>query len=192
MGCGKHMHIFFLLILIYVAAMISGFVMNFVRMKKAKKYLNQYIIWLQTGKSDIDLMEHQELVKTLVERAGKGGRRVPVSQPVGFGQVANFNADPFSAFPNRIENVAHVTYQTLKSCIGIYRSRMWKSLNPLYWIGMIVLLPKHILSYLGVTGEKFIVKLMNLLWWAFSTVVTGVILKENAKPINDYIINLLK
>ncbi|NMI04821.1 hypothetical protein HF638_12590 [Paenibacillus sp. SZ31] len=85
-----------------------------------------------------------------------------------------------------------MTIQILKSCVGIYRSRMWNSFNPFYWLGIVVLLPKHLFEYLGVNGDKVIVKIFNIIWWAFSSVVTVVLLRENATAVNDFVKDLLK
>jgi hypothetical protein len=177
---------------LYLGLNILGFILNLVRLLRTKRYQKQYITWLLTGDSKIDLMEHQQSVKNLVSKAGKGGMRIPVTQALGYGQIANFSADPFLAFPNRLENVAHMTNQILKSCVGIYRSRMWNSFNPFYWLGILVLLPKHLFEYLGISGDKVVVKIFNILWWAFSSLVTVVLLRENAKPINDFITELFK
>ncbi|UVI32064.1 hypothetical protein [Paenibacillus spongiae] len=178
-------------VFIFVIVVISRLILNLFRLNKTKMYLREYMNWLNSGEARIDLMEHQHMVTTLVNKAGKGDIRVPVSQAMGYGQIANFKADPFAAFPNRLESVAHITIQTLKSCIGIYRFRCFESFNPIYWLGLIVFLPRSILLYLGVESKSIVTKVFNLLWWAGTTITSGVLIKENSKAINSYILTFI-
>lgn len=177
---------------LYLIASISKWIINFSRLKKTQMYLDEYTRWLMSGDSKIDLLERQETVKRLVTLAGKGDVKVAATQPIGYGQIANMTVNPFSAFPNRLENVALITFQVLKSCIGIYRVRCYEGFNPFYWLKLLIFLPRTVFIYLGINGDSLITKIANILWWTGTSVVSGVLIKENSKKINDFILNLLK
>ena len=66
--------------------------------------------------------------------------------------------------PRRVAAMFH-------NAIGAYRSRMWETINPLYWIESVINLPKLALTHLGVPAESVIVKISQLLYWLVAAAV---------------------
>jgi hypothetical protein len=54
------------------------------------------------------------------------------------------------------------------SYLGIYRSRILETFNPLYWVEFVVCLPKHIITYLGVSPESTVIRIVQVLYWVFA------------------------
>ena len=67
--------------------------------------------------------------------------------------------------PVRREDIVRITLGMFHRAIGVYRSRMIETINPLYWIETIIFLPRQILNYLGVTPESVIIKIAQLIYW---------------------------
>lgn len=58
---------------------------------------------------------------------------------------------------------------------GVYRQRMFDSLNPVYWIELIIYAPKKLLTYLGFDETKILFKTCNILltfiWWSIMSII---------------------
>lgn len=73
------------------------------------------------------------------------------------------------------KDIVNITLGMFKSSIGYYRTTAFNSFNPMYWIDLIIFLPKHILLYFEVTKNKNIFKIFNILlsiiWWGFNLII---------------------
>lgn len=141
---------------------------NFYNYKTCQKYYRLYIDWLADNSDE--LMQYRGRVIKLLERAGVKDSSIPTTQPMGFGQVASFNASAFDNFPSNVAGFAALMNAKFMEAMGEYKSRMFDSINPLYWIDAILFLPKHFLSYLGINKKSLSFKISNVvlsvLWWA--------------------------
>lgn len=75
---------------------------------------------------------------------------------------------------------------TVKS-IQEYLHRAFQAFNPLYWIEIIIFLPKHIISYFGGQANSIFCKIIMLIYW----LVTGYTTLFRAE-IRDYILEFFK
>jgi hypothetical protein len=131
----------------------------------ARRYLNKYMEWLTERNSN--LIEYKSQVIKLIKDAGVKDTFVPSVDLAGFGYVRTGQASVLENFPNNREDIAEFTYKMFRQAIGVYRSRIFETFNPLYWLEFIINLPKQILIYLGVSSENFVVKVSQLIWWFF-------------------------
>lgn len=160
--------ILFALIVVYKA------LLNFTRLKQLQRYEKEFISFLSDKPSKID--EHKMQTITLFKKANVPDSQMRVTQPIGFGKVASFNASVFHNFPMAERTIAEPSLTMFKNAIGVYKSRMFEAINPLYWIDLIVFLPKNLLTYIGLNMDNASSKLWNVLlslvWWVFCTFVT--------------------
>lgn len=54
--------------------------------------------------------------------------------------------------------------------MSIFISRIIENFNPLFWIDTLIYLPKTIFGYLGVSPERIIVKIFQILWWIITPI----------------------
>lgn len=162
------------LFILFFAVVLYKLISNLFSLISLQRYEKEFTALLSGEPSKID--EHKLQTIALFKKAGIKDTQVPVSQPVGFGQVANFNASVFHNFPAPIALIALPASQMFRNAIGIYKTRMLESINPIYWISLIIFLPRNILSYIGMDLESSASKLLNVfltfIWWIFCTLVT--------------------
>jgi hypothetical protein len=181
--------------MIYIIAilifLVLKFVLNYRKHLLCKKYLKHYIQWL-SDKCEINLLEKQAEVKKLVEDAGYGRGKVAHTELVGYGQIANYIVNPMDAFPSKYEHIAHAVIANLTASVGVYKKRAFDAFNLFYWIDLIVFLPRNIARYLGAKNDGIIIKISNLLWWIFDSVIVTIILSSYSSELSKITRNLFQ
>lgn len=114
---------------------------------------------------DTNLSTYKRSIVNLFKRAGVKDSYIPTVNAVGYGQIASFNASIFANFPNLFKDHVSITLNMFDEAIGVYRSRIFETFNPFFWVECIIFLPKNILQYLGIDSEKVIVKIFQVIWW---------------------------
>jgi len=112
-----------------------------------------------------DIHQYQHGMKKLVKRAGLVATSVPVVHNMGYGQLASYSADAMDNVACRQEDIALVVAQSIRSARGVFRTRVIECFSPIYWIELVIFMPKNIFTYLGLGGDSFFLKLFQLLWW---------------------------
>ena len=156
-----------ILAVVFVYKFISAIadLINIYRYKKMyENFLNQ--------KGVETLLEHKSFILKLFKKANIQDSHFPVSQPVGFGQVANFTASTFDTFPSRINIFVPETMSCFHEAIGVFRNKIFECFNPLYWIRSIIFLPRTILIYLNVSAESIFIKICQVIYWLIGIIVT--------------------
>ncbi|MCI7040588.1 MAG: hypothetical protein MR992_00375 [Lachnospiraceae bacterium] len=155
---------FFFVIVIYKA------VSNVIKLLRAKYYESEFKKYLSDKPNHIEQYKLQTI--KLFKDAGITDTCTPISQPIGYNQLANMQASVFVNFPSKMAVIAVPALDMFQNAIGIYRSRMFESFSPIYWIELVIFLPKNLLTYIGLDAEKTAFKLCNVLlttiWWLAS------------------------
>lgn len=158
------------LLLFPLAVLLFKFISNLVEYLRCKRYLDKYYDYI-SGKST---WEFEELVLQIVElfkNAGVQDSRFPLVQPAGYGQVFTGEVSVLSNITHtRMEIVAPVM-QMFHRSIGVYRSRMLETFNPLYWVKVVVYLPKQVVGYLGASPDSTLVKVIQVVYWGLVPVL---------------------
>jgi hypothetical protein len=71
----------------------------------------------------------------------------------------------FRNLSNRREDVVMLIVSMFHKAMGVYKSRMWETINPLYWIESIIFLPRQLFTYLRVPPESVLIKLGQAIYW---------------------------
>ena len=158
------------LMYVFLGYCLIKLLINSSKYYQCKHYLNTYIEWL--AKPNWELSEYKSRVIKLFEDAGLKDSTVQFATPLGFSQVATGNAWVFDQFPSYREEFVGKTRNYFHQAIGVYRSRALEVFNPLYWIELIIFLPKHIFNYVGVSLEGIIIKIAQLIYWLICIMVS--------------------
>ena len=59
----------------------------------------------------------------------------------------------------------------VRMAIGEYKHRAMESLNPFYWIRLILFLPQNIIAYFGCGYNTFLAKILNFIYWIIGIAV---------------------
>lgn len=105
---------------------------------------------------------------------------------LGYGYVhpasANYYDNIF--FPN--EEIFGWVNESFTIARGYYKNRMFESFNPMYWIRLIIFLPKNIISYLGLNTDTIFTKIFQIIFWIIDSIIIVVYQDE----ITTFIKNL--
>lgn len=59
-----------------------------------------------------------------------------------------------------------------ESAVGIAKYNLKQCFNPIYWLNLILFLPKNILVYLNVPTESIFIRIAQVVYWVLSTLIT--------------------
>jgi hypothetical protein len=155
---------------VLIAILAIRFILNLSKYIRTKKYHNLYLVWLVSTNPTPKLHEARAQVVALLKDAGVSDRQVGAVQPVGYGH-AQVGASVMENFPNGREDIATHTNAMFMEATGTYRSRLWQTFNPLFWIEFLIHLPRYTLRYLGVSADGVVIKFAQILGW----IVCGVV-----------------
>ncbi|CDD12126.1 predicted protein [Phascolarctobacterium succinatutens CAG:287] len=148
-----------------LAIPVYKIISNFYDYRRIKQIHDNYIEWLATGKNIDSLLESQALFKKLLEKANVKESYLPVCQPVGLGRAVQYNASVKEQFPSRIHDFVLQTNKMIYEAEGVYLGRIKEAFNPLYWIDLIVFLPKHLMNYFGCNSESVLAKAFQAIYF---------------------------
>lgn len=133
------------------------------------KIYDSYFHWLMDH-SSTKVIRKRSALKKLIAHAGVSAPFLPTVEPMGWGQLASFKIDVLGNFPSNREDIVKITCLTIQDALGVYKSRMWASVNPLSWVHALVFLPQSIISYLGLSTDTALAKFIQLVWWMLCSV----------------------
>ena len=132
-----------------------------------------------------------KVVKDYIKNAGVPDKTIPVSQSIGFYQIANSNASILTNITSNRQDISSAAYELLLEAKGIYWSRFINSINPLYWLKIVLYIPKYILSYLGLNADSIIIKISQLIYWIFGILFT-IAISVFSDEVKSFILSFIK
>jgi hypothetical protein len=151
------------LLLVAGVAIVYKFIRNLIRFCRTKFLLIEYERCLRDECPG--MVQHEDEVVKLFELAGISDSVVPHVQELGRGRAAAGNVSVFKNLTVPRQDIAGIVTKCFHRALGIYWKRMWNAFNPLYWIELLLNLPKESLAYLGTSPEGTVVKAAQLLYW---------------------------
>ena len=177
----------FLIIFLFIVG--YKFLSNLLHYFRIKK-LHQFFCEFMKQKRDNMNLYRQEVL-SLFEKAHIKDIKIPVSECIGNRQIANATVSAFSMFPSLRPAFSSTALNMFEEAEGVFRKNMFDSINPLYWIDLILFLPKTLLSYLGISsktsGYKICNVLLTFIWWVF-----GVFLVYYKPQLQQFLIELVR
>ena len=153
------------LVLFVILLKFSLNLQNYLRIKKLHNCFLDFI----HGKQNNMQMYSQEVLE-LFKKAHIPDKKIPVSEHIGT-QIVSAVISIQSMFPSTRAEFAAETLCMFESAEGVFHKNMMDSFNPLYWIELLVFLPKKLLAYIGLNPETIAFRLCNALitfiWWVF-------------------------
>lgn len=154
---------------VFLIALLK-FSFNFQNYIRTKKLHSSFLDFIHGQNSNIQ--SHSQEVLELFKKAHIPDKRIPASERVG-AQIFSAVVSVQSMFPSTRADFAAETICMFESAEGVFRKNLIDSFNPLYWIELLVFLPKNLLVYIGLNSDQTLFRLCNVLltfiWWAFCT-----------------------
>lgn len=143
------------------------------------RYEGIYTRFIFDGKATkLRLLKTQ--IKRAVNVAGVMTYEIPTVEPMGWGKLASFKISPLDNLSNRREDVVQMNEGMFLDAIGTLRAKTFESVNPVYWIELIVFLPSKFFGYFGADPHKGVIKALQAVWWLIAAVstVSGLVFNE--------------
>ncbi|KEI75922.1 hypothetical protein [Clostridium botulinum] len=149
-------------IFLFLYKLVSN-ISYFFRIKHLYEGYSSYI----KGENSNFTTNKKEIIN-LFKKAGIKDSYIPASAPLGFNQIATYKASIFTNILTLTNETIFAVSGMFNEAIGIFRYKIFETFNPLYWIDLIIFLPKNMFEYLGVGSEKVLVKIFQIIWWIVS------------------------
>lgn len=179
----------FKLLILFISIFFYKFFINLGRLIRIKM-LYKYYFSLCTPNTNPKVWETKREVITLFKKAGIKDGSIPVLQRMGFGQLAQYKASLFNAYPtNRMDFTPHY-FSMFDEARGVFKYRILECFNPFYWFNCILFAPKHLLEYLGLnidsTSTRCLNFLLTVIYW-----IVGVLSSLYSQQLKIIVIQLI-
>ncbi len=134
------------------------------------------------------LLERKSRLINLFKEAKVQQAVLPRVQPVGYGLVYPDQIDVLENFTFKNKKISEAFYVKLCEVVGYYKSRRNENINPLFWIKVIVFLPKLMIRFLGFESFKTLTNLIQMIYWIIG--IAGALFSR--EEIRSFIRNLFK
>lgn len=167
---------------------IFKFIINFSKFKRIEALHKLYLSYIEFGKKDIILHKHE--VKKMFYDAGLKDAIVYDSKHLVFNHFANHQVSVFDNLTSTREDVVLIINLRFNEAKGVFKMRFSDSWNIVYWIELLINLPKEVFSYLGLNTESKLVKVLKLLYWT-SAATWGFKKVQNIDQVFKYFVEIL-
>lgn len=142
---------------------------------KAIKYYKIYENWVRESDS-VNIYLLSKPIKDVFKAAKVSNKIVPTVKPLGLGRIASANVSVFDNIGNRREEIVAGILNSFDEAIGSLKFEFFNTLNPLWWITSILLLPKNLLTYLNFNENNILYRILNIFlsffWWLFLAILS--------------------
>lgn len=175
-----------ILLIILFSAMLIKILINLSRYIQCRLYLTSYLHYIK--KPSWGFVEQTPQIIRLFINAGIEDAIVSSVEWIGFGYFQTSKPSVFNNISVTRNDIVNLALKMFHRSIGIYKSRLIETINPIYWIELIIFLPKKISNYLGVSPESIVIKIAQLLYWIIATII-GILLEVYKIDIQKIIQN---
>lgn len=170
-----------------IAALIIKFLLNLSRYLQCKWYLSKYQNYITNP--EWGFVGDSPQIINLFKNAGIKDVVVTNVEFIGFGHFQSSHPSVFENLTVTRNDVVGAALNMFHKSIGVYRSRMLETINPLYWLEFIIFLPKHLLNYIGISPESIFIKIIQIIYWLL-VFLFGVYREDFEGAIREWITNL--
>lgn len=133
------------------------------------RYLKKYEEYL---KHENDCFhQYAPAVTKLFNAAGLEESYFAVAEPIGYGYIHTATVPHFINLAHKRVDIVSATLRCFDQSKSIFKSRIIETFSPLYWIKLILFLPKHLFQYLGVNADSVFVRGIQLAYWLVAPIL---------------------
>lgn len=176
----------FIVITVLITLRIVINVYYFYSCKKLQKKYKSYISG-EIPASKIN--ELQPRIQEVFKKASVNESILPMIIPAGYGQVFTTNIPVQHNMQNMRVDVIGNIEKMFSEAIGVFRNRIVESINPIYWIEVIIFLPSRIFNYLGAKEKSVAKKIAQIVYWFISSCI-ALALSLYPEEIRKFLVSL--
>jgi hypothetical protein len=165
------------------------FLINFNRWFYLKEVLDKHDVYLdgnvegasgeckQKAKKACQWIINNKLhLKAMVLQTGVADQKIIHPEPIGWGQIQNKSFSPLDNLLVLNEDLLMSARNTINVAKGYYWTEAWLSLSPLFWIELVVYLPKHLIKSLQLddtkAGVNVVTNVIQVIYWVVGIIYT--------------------
>lgn len=157
-------------IFIFVLIFSYKLICNIINLIKITYYLSLYNDYINNNSTKI--FQHKNHVINLLKIANVNNLSYPITQYTSSEFASNGYTSIFTIFPTKIRKFIAPTISSFENAIGTFKGRILECFSPIYWINCVIFLPRNILSYLNISAESIIIKILQLFYWIIGIFIT--------------------
>jgi len=158
--------IFIIIIIIFIVFRLLN---NLIKLRSIKKFYSDYQEYLKDPKYSFS--EKTPLIVKLFKQADIDNSVITRLSPKGYGYLQNIETNIFSNLTLIDQEVETLITRKFHEAIGIYKSRVYETINPLFWIEFALKLPTYIAKYIGLKTETKLSKLLQIIYWIIGIII---------------------
>ncbi len=162
-----------ILIIVFIPGIL--FILNSFKKRQLKKLSSIYEEYVNDASSLTFKEKKYEVIK-LFQSAGLRDPQIPLVQPVGSRHEVKGHYSVFDNLTKASPEFINRVRDLFCEAIGVYKKRANNSINPIYWLEVILFLPERIINYLGLNNGSssvtIISKTLNIVYWITTMIVT--------------------
>lgn len=155
---------------------------GYIRVSYYENKYKQYI----TGKGD-EFASHTAPIKKLLKQAGISDSTITAVDFLGYGHFQTAQASVVENLSVKRGDVIADALNMLAKAKGTFLMNLRECFSPLYWVQLVLFLPVKLCEYLGVSGDKLVPKLLQLLYW-----ISAPLLLIFRSQLYEFVVQLLQ
>ncbi|NQU29988.1 MAG: hypothetical protein HQ525_04915 [Anaerolineae bacterium] len=152
------------LLALFGIVVVIKLIINFSRFLQTKYYFASFVRQ-DDDNNNWRFAEQAPQVIQLFKNAGIDDIKMSNIEPDGYGGLLKFHPSVFENLAVKRQEIVNHVLRMFHEAIGIYRHRVFEALNPLYWLEVIVFLPKRVLEYVGVSPDTALANVAQVIYW---------------------------
>jgi hypothetical protein len=169
---------FYLVVFLLIVA--YKIISNLYFLRKTIFYAEKYHLYITTNPNDLYINNNKKFIKELFSKAGHDNESFHQMVPMGFGKGYTGTYTLFDNMGLKNEYIVNRLNLIFPETETIFKTRILESFNPIYWIELLIYLPRNIFSYIGLGSESVYTKILQVFYWALSGIGT-ILLNEYFK-----------
>lgn len=166
----------FFLIYVFIGLIILRLMINLNNLLVMRNLRKKY---MSSIKGECNFNRYKQQLISLCKEAGINDKCIPYQENVGYGRLLTTNVSLFENVGIFHETIFELMANLFAEGDGIFKRRCIESFNPIFWVKFILKLPENLLTYLGVSPDNVLIKIINIVWWL--TGIVGTIIYELIK-----------
>ena len=176
-----------LIVLLFITIVLIKFFLNISKYYYLKKVITKHNIFIDGELAEDDeqkkqdgikagnwIQENQLEIKNVVSKTGLRDQTKSYMQPLGLGYAKQQNVNALDNMLFLNTEILELAREIINRAKGYYKVQALKSFNPLYWIEILIFLPREILKYIGVDEKEkvgsIITKIIQIIYWIASII----------------------
>lgn len=131
---------------------------------------NEFSIFVSSGNST-EILEYTHEIRVLFSIAKIQDRSISFMEPIGLGygreRKINFLENMFVLN----SEITPAVNQFFIEAKGYFKYHMLQSINPLYWIDVVVFLPKYFIRFLNMDENRKYARFLTVAYWLLTFII---------------------